>query len=250
MHKKIIVTLAVSLLCFIVAVVLMFSTSGKYYQTFSPDRQYSVYASTYFYERFLLKMPGGSGDASGKAYLYDEIKHQLINSASVAIMWTITDIQWEDNKAYFIGEDAPTISNPWLLPRPIKMPYTKTDELDTIKTIKEYSSFDKLQSITILKPINSCWKPLSYQAFDDRGNKLSSWAKRYFQSSNSTCDFTPYFMHALEFDKGALVKEYSYNAACDDCETSPCGTESTWDHDGKVIATKVHKGCEILKSKP
>ena len=226
-------------------VLILFKTSGKYYQTFSPDRQYSVYASKYFYENFLPKMPGGSGDASGKVFLYDEVEKKVINSASIAIMWTVGDIEWDKNNAYFIGEEYPNILEPWHLPRPIKMPYTKIEESDGTRIIKEFNSFDKLHSITVDEFVSACWKSVHYEAYDEQGNISFEWQKNYSEDLKSTCDFTSYIIHYRTYENRKLVSERFEHSSCDECKIFACGKETTWDSKGNIKTQIQHDDCKL-----
>ena len=108
------VFVAAALLC--TAYFVLFATSGEYYRTYSPDKQFSVYASKYAYERYMPYMAGHAGDAAGKVYLYDELEKKVIASARIPIMWMTEGIIWEEGKAYFKDLDYPSADNPWILP--------------------------------------------------------------------------------------------------------------------------------------
>ncbi len=120
MKKKILILLM--LLIFLkMAHILLFSTWEEFYRTYSPDKQYSVFASKYFYEYLIPHFIGQSGDASGRVYLYDEVSKKVINKAKIKMIGMTTEIVWEEEIAYFKGDDYPTILNPWRLPRKIKL---------------------------------------------------------------------------------------------------------------------------------
>lgn len=89
------------------------------YRTYSPDKQYSVYAKRYSWERFVTRFPGGGGDASGIVFLYDEVQKKVIGKAKISMVSNTSSIEWSGNKAYFVGDDYPSIVDPWKLPRPI-----------------------------------------------------------------------------------------------------------------------------------
>jgi hypothetical protein len=112
-----IILLTVSLIAFLVWV---YSTSGTYYKTYSPDRQYSVYAEKYNWEMLNAVMPGGGGDHSGKLFLYDEVKKKVIGKAETQMISRAGDIMWGTTTAYYVGDEYPTIINPWKLPRPVR----------------------------------------------------------------------------------------------------------------------------------
>lgn len=95
---------------------VLFSTRGEYYRTYSPNGQFSVYASPYFYERHMPRMPGQAGDAAGRVYLYDELEKKVIANAPIPILWMTEGIIWEDGKAFFKDSDYPSENNPWVLP--------------------------------------------------------------------------------------------------------------------------------------
>ena len=190
--------------------------------------------------------PGNqSGDASGKIYLYDEVTKKVINSSSIPMISMTNEIHWTANSAYFKADIYPNISNPWRLPRPVKMDYTKIEELDTLKIIREFSSFDKLQSITIQKPISSCWKPINYESYDKNGNKDFEWQKQYSTSKESSCDFTSYIIHYQYYKNKKIVKDYFEHSACDDCETYSCGTKTEWDSLGNIMNKENYQDCNI-----
>ncbi len=97
------------------------SLGGEYYRTYSPDKQYSVFAQKYNYENFLPGMLGGGGDARGRLVLYDEIEKKIIDKGEIIMLSLTPEIQWEENHAYYIGEENyPNILRPWTLPRKIK----------------------------------------------------------------------------------------------------------------------------------
>ncbi len=111
------------ILIVIILVVFLMSTSGEYYRTYSPDKQYSVYASKNNWELFSMRMSDDNGDASGKVFLYDEIEKKIINQAKIPMISLTRDLLWADSIAYYKREnDYPNITNPWKLPRSIVYP--------------------------------------------------------------------------------------------------------------------------------
>ena len=119
MRKKLFIFISICLIIALGTYLSQESTRGKYYKTYSPDKQYSVYTSKTNWELFSMAMPGNGGDATGKVFLYDEIEGEVIKSAPISILWTAGSINWNDSIAYFYGEENPTILEPWNLPRPI-----------------------------------------------------------------------------------------------------------------------------------
>lgn len=240
-----IILILVAMILFIAGYLFAFSASGEYYKTFSPDNQYSVYASKYHYENFIPKMSGQSGDAARKVFLYDEVERKIPNSAKIPMLWMTDEMVWEENEAYLKGADYPNISDPWHLPRPIKMPYTQTEENDSVRIIREYSAFDELSSVTTQKQISACWKPINYEAYDEQGNKTLEWQIYHSKAEESTCDFTSYYAHYRHYQNGKLIRELFKHAGCDDCESYPCGTETAWDEAGKIIFQEKYGDCDV-----
>jgi hypothetical protein len=85
-------------------------TTGEYYRIYSPDQQYSVYASKKIYEIFLPAMPGQSGDASGKVFLYDEIEKKVINSGKIPMVSMTSDIEYLEIASVFETTSAQSFS--------------------------------------------------------------------------------------------------------------------------------------------
>ncbi len=75
-------------------------TEGEYYKSYSPDGQYSIYASRSKY--FNLNLPFTKfGDASGKVHLYDELEDRLITSCSVKMISHVDDhFFWSEDELY------------------------------------------------------------------------------------------------------------------------------------------------------
>ncbi len=75
-------------------------TEGEYYKSYSPDGQYSIYASRSKY--FNLKLPFVKfGDAGGKVHLYDELENRLITSCSVEMISHVDDhFFWSEDELY------------------------------------------------------------------------------------------------------------------------------------------------------
>ena len=98
----------------------MFSTTGCYYKRYSPDNQYSIYASKYRHNKFtqLNLIATRSSDASGRVYLYDEIEKRIIYSSHIGMVGNSQDIKWFEDYA----RDKATIY--WKLPRKIHIDST------------------------------------------------------------------------------------------------------------------------------
>ncbi len=65
-------------------------TEGEYYKSYSPDGQYSIYASRNKYFNFNFPFVK-FGDAGGKVHLYDELENRLITSCSVEMISHVDD---------------------------------------------------------------------------------------------------------------------------------------------------------------
>lgn len=113
--------LSLLLLALFFAYLFFFVPFGESRRTYSPDGQYSVYASTYIYDAFIPRMPGGGSDKEAVVYLYDEIEKKVINKGHVAMLWLTPEIEWDKEVAYYKGEDVPNAAEPWELPRPISV---------------------------------------------------------------------------------------------------------------------------------
>ncbi len=101
--------------------VIFFVPFGQSRRTYSPDGQYSVYASTYIYDAFIPRMPGGGSDKQAVVFLYDEIEKKVIAKGYVPMLWLVPEIEWAKEMAYYKGEDIPNAAEPWILPRPISV---------------------------------------------------------------------------------------------------------------------------------
>lgn len=100
----------------------LFSSTGEMYRTYSPDGQYSVYASKKIYMKFMAVMPGSSGDSPGTVTLYDEIEKEIIGTGNIEMINLTPEINWRTNQAYYKGP----IGTSWKLPRPIQNSKKKT----------------------------------------------------------------------------------------------------------------------------
>jgi len=78
-------------------------TEGEYYRNYSPDGQYSIYASRNKY--FNLNIPFVKfGDAGGKVHLYDELENKLVCSASIGMISNVDDhFFWNEQEVYSKG---------------------------------------------------------------------------------------------------------------------------------------------------
>ncbi|SNR16426.1 hypothetical protein [Tenacibaculum jejuense] len=75
-------------------------TEGKYYKSYSPDGQYSIYASRNKFFNFNFPF-AKFGDAAGKIHLYDELKEKLITSRSVEMISLVDDhFFWSEEELY------------------------------------------------------------------------------------------------------------------------------------------------------
>lgn len=68
-------------------------TEGVYYKSYSPDGQYSRYASKYKY--FYFHFPF-NGKSAGKVYVYDELTNKLVGSSSLTMISNIYKTDWNE----------------------------------------------------------------------------------------------------------------------------------------------------------
>lgn len=95
---------------------------GPFYRTYSPDKQYSVFAARHVYQSLIPAMPGGGSDSPARLFLYDEVNERVIARGSIRMMWMTPEIRWGEHSAYYVGENRPSITEPWILPRSIRTP--------------------------------------------------------------------------------------------------------------------------------
>jgi len=79
-------------------------TEGEYYKQYSPDGQYSMYASKNKY--FNINTPFSKfGDEGGKVHLYDELENKLVSSASISMISNVKDhFFWSEDELYSKGK--------------------------------------------------------------------------------------------------------------------------------------------------
>ncbi|WP_036153802.1 hypothetical protein [Maribacter forsetii] len=88
----------------IVIVSYLFSTitEGEYYRLYSPDGQYSVYASRDKYFNFIAPFEKFS-DAGGRIHVYDELENKPIGSSSIDMISNINELFWSEEELYSKG---------------------------------------------------------------------------------------------------------------------------------------------------
>ena len=119
--------------------------------------------------------PGDGNSKHGKVYLFDTNTDEIIEEGEIDFISDIKDIQWEENKAYFIQDKKPNISEPWILPAKIKLPSNKVEKKENSQTVYEYDSFDKLISIRKDTIVYGKRISMEYKTFDDKGNVRFEW---------------------------------------------------------------------------
>lgn len=150
MIKKVIISIIAFLLLSVTGILIfMYTTHGEYYRTYSPDSQYSVYASKYRWNTYMPAMPGQGGDGSGKVYLFDEKEKKILHHAHIPMISMTEGIIWESDSAFFKGPNKPNLLDPWILPRPVKSAYSETKETDTGRVVSKYHAHGKLASTRI-----------------------------------------------------------------------------------------------------
>lgn len=87
----------IGILCFITLTIIYFSkqTTGVYYKSYSPDGQYSRYASVYKYFNYTIPFEK-IADKPGRIYVFDEIENELVGSTSIAMISEIEDTEWNE----------------------------------------------------------------------------------------------------------------------------------------------------------
>jgi hypothetical protein len=216
--------------------------TGCYYRVYSPDEQYSVYASKYIYENFLPAMPGQSGDASGKVFLYDEIEKKVINSGDIPMVSMTSEIEWAETEAYFKSDFYPNADNTWKLPRPLKPPPPKALADGTVIT---FSSLGNKLDQSKFEMVSGCKKLTSYTSYNGLGEPILEWNKTYSKAKTESCDFTSYIIHEKRYRQNILIAETFKHSGCDDCETYPCGTWQNFDASGKLLDSMVYEPCNL-----
>lgn len=218
----------------------LFSTSGELYRTYSPDKQYSVFAAKYNYEAFVMRMPGGGSDASGKVFLYDEIEKKIIASGSISMVGLTGEIEWTEDEAYFKGGVYPNITNPWKLPRKVKLPYTVE---------KPKGTFTKYSPLG--------WVMHEYQMDTIAGIRLKTGIETYYWEDGTislqyeyqylpekTKDGRPWKIATYkDYFKGKLVgisQKMGYHM---NYPHKPCGLQIEYDGDGTIIKQDTLKDC-------
>ena len=148
---------------------------GKSISFLSPDHKYGVYGKPYLYTYLFSMAPGDGNSKHGKVYLFDTNTDEIIEEGEIDFISDIKDIQWEENKAYFIQDKKPNISEPWILPAKIKLPSNKVEKKENSQTVYEYDSFDKLISIRKDTIVYGKRISMEYKTFDDKGNVRFEW---------------------------------------------------------------------------
>ena len=75
-------------------------TSNKYYRTYSPDGQYSRYATIkepiYNFLNFDALPFEKFSDKPGKLYVYDELEDKIVGSSSLEMIGNIYETEWHE----------------------------------------------------------------------------------------------------------------------------------------------------------
>ena len=94
MSKKLKIIVVTLVVVIITTIYFLIQTSGVYYKSYSPDGQYSRYASvnTYFYNAPFSKF----SDLSGKVFVYDEIEKNIVGAAPVEMISSVEYSEWDE----------------------------------------------------------------------------------------------------------------------------------------------------------
>ncbi|WP_117884502.1 hypothetical protein [Aureibaculum luteum] len=94
MSKKLKIIVVTLVVVIITTIYFLIQTSGVYYKSYSPDGQYSRYASvnTYFYNAPFSKF----SDQSGKVFVYDEIEKKIVGYAPVEMISSVEYSEWDE----------------------------------------------------------------------------------------------------------------------------------------------------------
>ncbi|NRD20050.1 hypothetical protein HNV08_08315 [Winogradskyella eckloniae] len=107
---------------FILLILFMVSTAHTSQKIYSPDKQYSVYATTYMYSKlFCAVFSYMDCWHSGKIYLYDEIEEKVLETVFTEVTENYTTVNWlTKDMVSFENIDIKLPNDFWYLPRPIK----------------------------------------------------------------------------------------------------------------------------------
>ena len=234
--KKIYSILIVVTLGFVGLYLYLHTTSGEYYRTYSLDKQYSVYGAKYFYENFMPRFPGQSGDASGKVYLYDEIENKVIGSGEIPMLWMVPDVIFTENEAYYKGGDWIR----WKLPRKILLREFRVKFPDGV--YKELTPFGEL------------WH--EYQIKDIEGIRVTMYDYYYgdgYPSIEHDYEYFPdkvedgkiwYVLSSKFYREGKLESKYYTKGYYNHIITEKCGMDVRYNiSTGEIIEMKYWGDC-------
>lgn len=148
--KKIIL---ISILCCIILIFIYLAnqTEGIYYKSYSPDGQYSCYASKSKYFNFNFPFVK-SGDASGKVHVYDELENKLVSSSSIAMIANINNMEWNEDSFYQKSDIS--IKLPRKIDKKIITSYQKTTPVKHNRNLfiqgKQYKINSKNNRLTVI----------------------------------------------------------------------------------------------------
>jgi len=123
MRKKVRIALVITVILIVVAYWFLHLTGNdKIYTRTSPDNQFTIYAKKYVYSSLvpIPAMPGRSGDASGRIFLYDNKRAIELGCVHTPMLIWALDAEWGIDKVTFQrGPDAIEIK----LPRKVDLNY-------------------------------------------------------------------------------------------------------------------------------
>lgn len=150
MSNKLKISIAILLVLVLCAVYFLKQTAGVYYKTYSPDGQYSRYASAYKYLNF-GPFANKLGDSYGRVYVYDELKNKIVDSAPVTFLSVINQTDW--NEASLIHRGGFSIELPRKINTKIIEDYSKSTPANNSSSIylknKQHNLIKKGNKVTV-----------------------------------------------------------------------------------------------------
>ncbi|MCP4522071.1 MAG: hypothetical protein GY827_10335 [Cytophagales bacterium] len=216
MNKKLIITSIIGLL--ILGVVAgLFSTSGRYYGSTSPDKQFRLYTSMYNYERIL----GTEREyAAGKVFLVDLTNDKVIDEAPISWIGASLDAQWTNASVFFKCDKCPFFK----LPRDVKLPYNKEYENGVIKRFNPDGSI--IKEFQVVRTKHRIYKVGKETAYDGNGLPFLVTTYEYYPDSipgRIPDSLLTKIVKQDSYRKGKLIGHREYRNNLKENRTCNCG---------------------------